>query len=114
MKHVLIALALALSACAQSPEPADVGVDGATACAARGGRIERVGRAQTEQCVITYADAGKPCTDGGECRAGRCLGAVDAAEHGGATSGQCQATNMQFGCYTAIVNGRPQAGICVD
>ncbi len=114
MKHIVFALVLALSACAQSPAPADVAVDAATACAARGGRIERVGRAQTEQCVIAYADAGRPCSDGSECRAGRCLGPVDAAEQSGAVAGQCQPTNSQFGCYTTIVNGRPQAAICVD
>lgn len=113
MKHFLIALAFIAAGCAQTMDIEDVGVDAATACAARGGHIERVGRAQTEQCVITYADAGKACTDGAECRAGHCLGAIDAAEPG-QTSGQCQASNIQFGCYTRIENGRPQAGVCVD
>lgn len=75
--------------------------------------MERVGRAQTLQCVITYADAGKSCTDGSQCQAGRCQGPMEAASRENVT-GQCQPTNMAFGCYTTITNGRMGAAICVD
>ena len=47
----------------QTPTAAD--------CAARGGTMQAVGRAQTMQCVVRYADAGKRCTTGSDC-AGDC------------------------------------------
>jgi len=116
---VLAALALALAACAPveqagptAPQP-EATATTESACVARGGRWQRVGRAQTFQCVTTYADAGRACTDGAACQSGRCLGAPNLSGQTN-VSGQCQATNMMFGCYTRIVNGRAEAAICVD
>ena len=40
----------------------------ASACATRGGAMKQVGRMQSWQCVISYADAGKRCTDGAQCQ----------------------------------------------
>lgn len=122
MKYLLTAvLMFGLAACAQAPAadapapPSQSASAAASECTARGGRIERVGRAQTEQCVIRYADAGRACTDGSQCQAGACLGSVEAAHPpGGSASGQCRATNMAFGCYTRITNGRAEAALCVD
>jgi hypothetical protein len=37
-----------------------------------------------------------------------------AAEAQGATTGQCQKSNVQFGCYAKIVGGKATAAICVD
>ena len=115
MKSLMLAVfAMALAACAAPAETPPAVADNAQAtCAAQGGRLERVGRAQTLQCVIPYADAGKSCTDGAQCESGRCLGPVDAAGQTN-TSGQCQADNMRFGCTTTIVNGHAEAAICVD
>ena len=115
MKSLMLAVfAMALAACAAPAETPPAVADNAQAtCAAQGGRLERVGRAQTLQCVIPYADAGKSCTDGAQCESGRCLGPVDAAGQT-YTSGQCQADNMRFGCTTTIVNGHAEAAICVD
>jgi hypothetical protein len=113
----LLAVALALSACApvdtpapSSPQQAD---GAASACAAQGGSLERVGRAQTLQCVIAYADAGRACRDGSACLSGVCRGPVEVAQ-GANVTGQCQASNMAFGCYTRLTNGRAEAAICVD
>jgi hypothetical protein len=75
--------------------------------------MQRVGRAQTMQCVITYADANKACRDGGDCRSGRCLGPVEASGRSDVI-GQCQASNLIFGCYTSVSGGRAEAAICVD
>jgi hypothetical protein len=116
MKKILFALALTLAACTSAPEqaqtpPAVETVQGD--CAARGGQMQRVGRAQTLQCVIPYADAGKACRDGGECASGRCQGPIEANPRENVI-GQCQATNMAFGCYTTITNGRTGPAICVD
>lgn len=118
MKRMILAIAaLGLAACAapahEQTGPAP-GVESADAsCAARGGQMERVGRAQTLQCVIHYADAGKSCTDGAQCQAGRCQGPMEATPRANA-AGQCQSTNMAFGCYTMITDGRMGPAICVD
>jgi len=108
------AFVLALCACAPMPQQAAPQTDTAqSACTAQGGRLERVGRAQTVQCVVPYADAGQACRSGSECDAGVCQGAVEASGQASVT-GQCQASNMAFGCYTRVNNGRAEAAICVD
>ncbi|HRO02565.1 MAG TPA: hypothetical protein PLS69_03025 [Terricaulis sp.] len=116
MKNPMLAVfALGLAACAAPAQtPPAVAENALEACAARGGALERVGRAQTLQCVIPYADAGKSCTDGSQCEAGRCIGGLEDANPRENVTGQCQPTNMAFGCYTTITNGRTGAAICVD
>lgn len=117
MKRIFTAcVALTLAACApveEAPTPATAVSNAQSECAARGGTLQRVGRAQTEQCVIPFADADKTCRDGSECLSGRCIGPVDASGQSDVT-GQCQASNMRFGCYTTVVNGRAESAICVD
>ena len=98
------------------PPPVRVPESAATAdCAARGGRMLPQGRMQTMQCVVSYADAGKRCTDGddclGDCRAGD---AGEAPRAGTSVVGQCQATSSRFGCYTTVEGGKAGATICVD
>ncbi|MFA4950006.1 hypothetical protein [Brevundimonas sp.] len=130
MKRILIAAAaLMMAACqpvptttptqtastdtpaVQTPAP---GTD-AAACAARGGKMLPQGRLQSLQCVVSYADAGRRCTDGddcqGDCRIGEVNGAPDA---GSAAVGQCQANSTRFGCYTTVEGGKAEATICVD
>lgn len=125
----LIAIAAALLAAACQPMPADGGradlvetpapvqtqADDAAACAARGGKMLPQGRMQTLRCVVSYADAGRPCTDGDQCQ-GDCR--VEEAEgtprDGAAAAGRCQANSSRFGCYTTVENGRAEATICVD
>ncbi len=117
MKRFLVAaFVLALSACAPvepAPAPSQPADSAQGDCTARGGSMQRVGRAQTLQCVIPYADGGEACRSGTECDSGNCLGPVEAAGQGN-VSGQCQPSNMRFGCYTRVVNGRAEAAICVD
>jgi hypothetical protein len=117
MKQFLIAaFVLGLAACAPvdpAPTPGTSAGSAQTDCTARGGTMQRVGRAQTLQCVITYADAGRVCQSGSECQSRSCVGPVDASGRSN-VSGQCQSTNMAFGCYTRINNGRAEAAICVD
>ena len=116
MTSILATASLALSllaACApaaQAPAPAAQSAD--ASCAARGGSMQPVGRLQRPTCVVPYADAGKACSDKADCQ-GACI-AEGNSESQGAVNGQCQKTNVQFGCYAKIVNGKATGTICVD
>lgn len=110
--------ALTLSACA--PGAAEIGAEHAVQtptagdCAARGGTMQAVGRAQTMQCVVKYADAGKRCTTGSDC-AGDCrVEQSPFPEAGAAAVGVCQADSRPFGCYAKVENGKATPAICVD
>jgi len=83
-------------------------------CAAQGGKMQRVGRAQTLQCVIAYPDAGKTCRDGDDCLGDcRVPGGV-IVDDGRPVAGQCAASSDRFGCYTRVEDGRATAAICID
>lgn len=113
---ILAAASLTLSllaACAPTaPGPAPTAQSEAATCASRGGAMQPVGRLQRPTCVVPYADAGKTCSDKADCQ-GSCI-AEGNLEAQGATTGQCQKTNVQFGCYAKIVGGKATAAICVD
>lgn len=126
LKAVLLAAGLALAACsptpapepvvptpAEAPEPPKMTVTSST-CAARGGQMRQVGRAQTWQCVVKYADAGKRCTDASQCE-GQCeiAGNSDIAA-GVAAVGVCQADSNRFGCRTTVKDGKAEATLCID
>ena len=71
-------------------------------------------------CVMPYSDAGRACTDSGQC-AGRCLLSYDSSEvtiqsHpvGREAAGQCEADSPTFGCHAEIVNGRITQPVCDD
>lgn len=105
--------ALLLAGCAPTAEPAASTAAGlASACAARGGTIQLVGKAQIQTCVTPYADAGKACADKSQCQ-GACI-LEGNLEPQGEVTGQCQKTDRQFGCYAKVVNGKATAAICVD
>lgn len=85
-----------------------------SACTAVGGEIMRVGLLGYENCVQTYADAGKACADASDCL-GQCLSAPgEDASPGDMTAGECKATDSPFGCHTTIADGRAEGTLCVD
>lgn len=116
MTSLLATAGLALSlmaACAPAaPAPAPAAQSADASCAARGGTMRPVGRLQRQTCVVPYADAGKTCSDKADCQ-GACI-AEGNLEAQGATTGQCQKTNVQFGCYAKIVGGKSTGAICID
>lgn len=130
MKRILIAVAaLLMAACQPMPvneggtdlaqvTPASqsvAGTEDAAACAAGGGKMLPQGRMQTVRCVITYADAGRRCTDGDDCSGDCRVSDVTNAPNAGASAvGQCQASSSRFGCYTTVEGGKAEATICVD
>jgi putative hemolysin len=127
MKLLALIAAALLAACQPVPEKGDYGFGNepapaavaesptAAACLERGGRMQPLGRMQTMQCVVAYADAGRRCTDSDQC-AGQCRITNEAARAaaGARVVGQCQADSNPFGCYTTVEDGRAQATICVD
>lgn len=115
LKSGLASASLALSllaACAPAPAPQPAAQSADASCAARGGTLQPVGRLQRQTCVVPYADAGKTCSDKADCQ-GACI-AEGNLEAQGAVTGQCQKTNVQFGCYAKIVDGKATGAICVD
>lgn len=86
----------------------------ASACAARGGTMKQVGRLQSWQCVITYADAGKRCTDGDQCQGDCRIEGNTGVTPGTAATGVCQATSDRFGCNTLVEDGKAGATLCID
>lgn len=86
----------------------------ASSCRRAGGTMKPVGRRQTIECVLDYADAGKSCTEGGQC-AGDCRTppSLD-VRPGQQVAGYCQATSDRFGCSTTVESGRAGATICID
>jgi putative hemolysin len=116
LKALLFAAGLALAACSPTPapepvvpvaetyEPPKMTVTSST-CTARGGEMQRVGRAQTWQCVVKYADAGKRCTDASQCE-GQCeIAGNSGILPGAAATGVCQADSNRFGCRTTVKDG---------
>ncbi len=126
MKRLLIAAVALLAAACQPMPVANAGgdraeaaqpvqqTDDAAACAARGGKMLAVGRAQTQQCVVTYADAGKRCTDGDDCRGDCRIEDSPFPAAGAQAAGRCQADSRPFGCHTTVEDGRAYAAICID
>ena len=124
---VMIAAALLAAACqpvvekgdlAHVNEPPQVSVPASQAasdCTRRGGTLQAVGRMQTMQCVVRYADAGRRCTDGDQC-AGDCRVSDSKAplREGDTAVGQCQANSNGFGCFTRVEDGKAEPTLCVD
>lgn len=129
MKRLIIAAA-ALFAAACQPMPATnggsasapqqtlaeaAGTTDAALCARAGGKMQPQGRMQSVRCVLSYADAGKRCTDGSECEGDCRIADVTGAPAAGTDAiGQCTATSSRFGCYTTITGGKAEPTICVD
>jgi putative hemolysin len=86
----------------------------ASACATRGGTMKQVGRMQSWQCVISYADAGKRCTDGDQCQGDCRIEGNSGVAPGAATAGVCQATSDRFGCNTPVEDGKAGPTLCID
>jgi len=91
----------------------DMSVTDRATCTAAGGKVERRGRIGAELCVRPFADAGKQCTDTAQCQ-GKCIGTAAQASSTVPVSGQCQADDRMFGCYSQIRQGKAVDAICVD
>ena len=87
-------------------------------CVQRGGKYEQVGMFASWACVIPYPDGGRICSDDSQCKGG-CIfefgGGGSEPKKGDRTSGVCQRTDEQFGCFAHVKNGRlVDDGLCAD
>lgn len=85
-------------------------------CEALGGIVKPTGKAQYEQCVQTYSDAGESCNDASECF-GRCVltGNVKEIMPGSVVNtGVCEADNIRFGCTSLVNDGKFEGTLCID
>ena len=119
MRLILIAAAALLaSACtpmADSPAPSGPGQTAdAASCAARGGELRRVGRMQTQQCILKYADANKPCTDNGQCQGDCRVEGSISTPAGASVAGRCTIDSDRVGCHTTITGGKADPTLCID
>lgn len=119
IRPTLLAAALLLASCA--PQTRTPTTDGpvrsveASACTQRGGTLKQVGRLQSWQCVVNYADAGKRCTDGDQCQGDcRLPGGTTPPAPNASVAGVCQADSDNFGCHTSVEAGKVGVGICID
>ncbi len=125
LKAVLLAAGLVLAACSpmptpapalplqDEPEPPKMTVT-TSSCTARGGEMRQVGRMQTWQCVVKYADAGKRCTDASQCEGDCEIAGNSSVAPGARATGVCQADSNRFGCRTTIKDGKAEATLCID
>ena len=111
-----LVLPLALVGCSPAAVTSEAPMQSAdaSACAARGGEMKQVGRLQSWQCVIRYADAGKRCTDGDQCQGDCRIEGNTGIAAGAVTAGVCQATSDRFGCHATVQGGKAGPTLCID
>ncbi|MGH7027623.1 hypothetical protein [Brevundimonas sp.] len=126
LKALLFAAGLALAGCSPTPAPAPVVQTteapeppptmsiSTSSCSARGGEMRQVGRMQTWQCVVKYADAGKRCTDASQCEGDCEIAGNSGIAAGARATGVCQVDSNRFGCRTTIKDGKAEVTLCID
>ena len=77
------------------------------------GAIQPAGLMGRDYCVIPYKDAGKTCANDADCE-GQCWISGVAAGPNPDVRGQCQPTNMPFGCNASLDKGVVSPVLCVD
>ncbi|MFZ4068898.1 MAG: hypothetical protein ACOYJ6_02205 [Caulobacterales bacterium] len=109
--HLFALLAVALVACASPPPPGEANAQlaasfdpaAAKTCERRGGAYQIDGGLNRYSCIISYSDAGKPCTDKADCQ-GACL-ATPGQRMGEKGAGKCAATDSVSGCNAPLNGG---------
>jgi len=91
--------------------------DTRTACERAGGLWRRVGQMRQFACIVSTADAGKPCTDHAECEA-FCVWLGEPPKlvrEYRTVTGTCFASREPAGhCIIGVRSGRTEDPICID
>ena len=113
---VFLALAAALGAGVAQASGRAMSESERNQCLASGDSIAIMGLSGSEGCVHRMPDAGKPCTDGSQCKAGCFLDEARATPKvpGAPVTGACAPTDYIFGCRSPVVDGKASPGLCVD
>ena len=82
-------------------------------CTSLGGEWKRVCMSGFLKCVMPTKDAGKICSDTGECENG-CIYGDSPPDANGNVTGFCGYTNNPCGCRAFVNNGRVSERMCVD
>lgn len=75
-------------------------------CLKSGGDWRQIRMQGGKVCNPGTSDAGKKCTDNGQCE-GRCIAVTDA-------SGECSKFKIIAGCNSYMQNGKASGTLCVD
>lgn len=127
MRWIAAIAALFVAACAPMqeeplqppPPPASVEKPAIPAteagCLAGGGQWAPICRLQKQQCVLTFSDAGKVCSDSDQCQ-GSCYadGSNGPLTPGVKAVGRCSLNSNPCGCNQRIEDGLPTPTLCVD
>lgn len=88
-------------------------------CEALGGRWGTIGLQPEEECNLPTSDAGKECSDWGDCE-GACIADLsqedleEAPEGVVHTKGKCSASKIVVGCHAFVEDGKVYGILCVD
>lgn len=125
MRTLMLLAALAGAACAPITAPAGPGPAGEPStivqapaenegdCARQGGSWRPICLMGKPACVVTFADAGRACTDGSQCASKQCIAQTKAAPDAPA-AGICTSTSDPCGCKQFIQNGKAGYPLCID
>lgn len=115
---VLVTMLLLWGCEPREPAASTLPVPPAGQCTAAGGTIREVGLLGHPACEVPTSDAGKICRDSKDCE-GRCLVEDWDGDRppsvGTPAAGQCEASNLTFGCFAEVRRGRiASLFLCVD
>lgn len=88
-------------------------------CETLGGSWGKIGLSQEESCNLPTSDAGKECSDSGECE-GSCIAELLQEDWNKAvqgvvyTKGKCTAWKITVGCHAFVESRKVQGILCVD
>jgi hypothetical protein len=83
-------------------------------CNADGGTFAPLGILRNPGCVQAAKDAGKVCRDGSDCEFQSCVYVGSAVPINSPGTGVCAESNIGFGCYVPVRDGKIMGGICAD
>jgi hypothetical protein len=82
-------------------------------CLSEGGNWGPQGMSHHGLCVRTMADGGKSCTEAADCQ-GKCIYNGPHVPQGTPVPGKCSVSDLGFGCFNLVRDGKYAARLCAD